>query len=64
MVNFKKWLKKILKREINFLGHIVSDSGVRADPGKVEAITNMPQPETINQLRSFFSSMIFLQQHA
>ena len=34
-----------------------------ADPGKVEAITDMPRPTTVSQLRSFLSSISFLQQY-
>ena len=50
------------KREIKFLVHVVGDSGVRADPQKVEAITNMLQPKNLSQLRSYLSSISFLQQ--
>ena len=41
-MNKKKF--EILKHEIKFLGHIVGGAGVNADPGKVEAITDMPRP--------------------
>ena len=51
------------KHEIKFLGHIVGDTGVRADPGKVEAVTDIPRPTTVSQLRSFFSAINFLQQY-
>ena len=55
---------EFLKHETKFLGHVVGDAGVSADPGKVEAITNMPRPTTVSQLRSFLSSISFLQQYA
>ncbi|KXZ40924.1 hypothetical protein GPECTOR_1291g539 [Gonium pectorale] len=39
--------------QIDFLGHIVSDKGISADPRKIEAISKWPQPRTITDLRSF-----------
>ena len=54
---------EFLKHEINFLGHIFGDTGVSADPDKREAITDMPKPTTVTQLRSFLSSINFLQQY-
>ena len=50
---------EFLKHEFIFLGHIVGDTGVNADPGKVEVITDMPRPTTVSQLRSFLSSISF-----
>ena len=54
---------EFLKHEIKFLGHIVGDTVASADPGKVEAITDMPRPTTVSQLRSFLSSISLLQQY-
>lgn len=36
-----------------FLGHIVSARGLEQDPEKVLAITNIPAPENLTQVRSF-----------
>ncbi|XP_057497358.1 uncharacterized mitochondrial protein AtMg00860-like [Actinidia eriantha] len=36
-----------------FLGYIVSASGIKVDPSKVEAIHNWPTPTTISEVRSF-----------
>ena len=41
------------KREIGFLGHIVSGEGVAADPEKVQAIREWPRPTTVTEVRSF-----------
>ena len=35
----------LFKRQVNYLGHVVSDSGVSMDPEKVSAITNWPVPK-------------------
>ncbi len=40
-------------RELEFLGHIVSDRGVSVDPRKIEVIKNWPVPKDIKELRSF-----------
>ena len=36
-----------------FLGHLITESGVRPVPKKIQAIRNMPQPTNADQLRSF-----------
>lgn len=34
------------KAEVNFLGHIVDAQGVRADPEKVRAMSDLQEPTT------------------
>ena len=41
------------KTEVKFLGHILSQDGVRSDPDKVAAIVNMEEPTTVKELRRF-----------
>ncbi|KAH9649714.1 hypothetical protein KPL70_026087 [Citrus sinensis] len=38
---------------IDYLGHIVSASGVRADPQKITAMVRWPTPQTTKKLRGF-----------
>ncbi|KAA3456998.1 DNA/RNA polymerases superfamily protein [Gossypium australe] len=40
-------------REVSFLGHVVSASGIRVDPGKVSAILDWTPPRNISEVRSF-----------
>ena len=42
------WLK-----EVQFLGHIISDQGISVDPGKVSAVREWVQPTTPTEIRSF-----------
>ena len=35
------------------MGHIIDATGIRADPGKIEAIKNFPQPQNITELQRF-----------
>lgn len=38
-------------KRINFLGHIISKSGVQQDPSKLAAIVNMPRPTNLHEVR-------------
>lgn len=38
---------------VEYLGHVVSGSGVEVDPAKVSAVLEWPIPNTITQLRGF-----------
>ena len=44
---------QFLMEEIEFLGHVVSKDGIKADPKKVIAIKKLPAPEDADQLRRF-----------
>ncbi|GJS00216.1 retrotransposon-related protein [Tanacetum coccineum] len=39
--------------QIEYLGHVISDSGVATDPMKIKAIVEWPSPVTLKQLRGF-----------
>ena len=41
------------KKEIKYLGHVVSKEGVSTDPDKIKAVTEWPQPTTVTEVRSF-----------
>ena len=40
------------KSEVTFYGHIFSSEGLRADPEKIEAITNMSAPKNVSKVKS------------
>jgi hypothetical protein len=40
-------------KEVDYLGHIIAESGVRADPGKIKAMVEWPLPTNIKALRGF-----------
>ncbi len=42
-----------MRREVSFLGHVVSGKGARCDPKKVEAVRNMRAPSNLGELCSF-----------
>ena len=41
------------KKEVEYLGHVVSAQGVRPDPKKIETVKNWPQPQNQSEVRSF-----------
>ena len=53
--NLKVHLDKseFLKEEIDFLGFNVKEGGFSANPDRLKAIVNFPQPRTVHDLRSF-----------
>ena len=52
-LNVKKC--ELSKSEMGFLGHIISVTGIRPDPKKTEAITEMKEPTNVSEMRSFLS---------
>jgi len=40
-------------QEVEYLGHLISVEGVKANPSKIEAMLNWPIPRTIKALRGF-----------
>lgn len=39
--------------QVQYLGHVISSDGVKADPAKVEAVRQWPVPKTQTEVRSF-----------
>uniref|UniRef100_A0A5S6QP63 RNA-directed DNA polymerase n=1 Tax=Trichuris muris TaxID=70415 RepID=A0A5S6QP63_TRIMR len=50
---------KFMEKEVEYLGHIVSAEGLRADPKKTEAIVRMKPPQDLANLRSFLGMVNF-----
>ena len=53
----KKW--KLFKREVNYLGQIVSASGYRSDPANVEAVLSLKKsnPSTVGEVRKLLGRL-------
>ena len=44
---------QLFQKEVRYLGHVVSASGIATDPEKLEAVKSWPPPTDKHQLRSF-----------
>jgi hypothetical protein len=44
---------EFLRKEVHYLGHLITENGVRPDPTKVEAVEKFPRPVTEKQLKCF-----------
>lgn len=53
--NFKIQMDKseFLKRETAYLGHIISNDGIKPNPDKISAIQNYPLPKTATEIKRF-----------
>jgi len=44
---------KFLKKEVTYLGHQITDEGVKTDPKLVECVQNFPVPQNVKGIKSF-----------
>ncbi|MCG7876305.1 MAG: RNA-directed DNA polymerase, partial [Candidatus Thiodiazotropha endolucinida] len=44
---------RLFAREVEFLGHIISEQGIKTDPKKTEVVTTWPRPKNVHQVRAF-----------
>lgn len=53
--NLKIQLDKceFLRKEVGFLGHIITPQGIKPNPQKIEAIQRFPIPKTAKEIKSF-----------
>jgi len=44
---------ELFQKSTKFLGHVISDAGIRTDPEKTECVKNWPTPNSNSDVRSF-----------
>jgi len=44
---------EFVKRECLYLGHVISETGIRPDPKKIQAVLDFPEPKNVKQIKSF-----------
>ena len=44
---------RFLCKEIGYLGHVISEDGVKPDPNKIEAVSKFPQPKGRKNIKQF-----------
>src|SRR6266498_3702152 len=61
MVKVKKY--EFAKKELKFLGHVISREGIRTDSKKIEKMVNIGPPKNLKKLRSRLSLFFFYCQY-
>ena len=46
---------EFLRKEVPFLGHIITPEGIKPNPEKIDAIVRYPVPKILTELRSYLS---------
>lgn len=44
---------EFFKREVTYLGHVVSEEGIKTDPEKIRALKDWPVPKSVKDVRKF-----------
>ena len=44
---------EFFKSQVSYLGHIVSEEGIRTDPSKIEVVKTWPVPKSVKDVRQF-----------
>ena len=52
--------KKKLGKEIPYMGHLITADGLKPDPGKIDAVRNMPKPKDVKAVRRFCGFVNYL----
>lgn len=50
-LNLKKC--NLIRKSLSFLGHVISEGGVKTEPSKVEAVHNFPTPKNVKEVQRF-----------
>ena len=48
------------RKEVPFMGHVISEKGLQADPAKVKAVLEMPTPTDVASVRRFIGFTNYL----
>ncbi|KAM0729433.1 Retrovirus-related Pol polyprotein from transposon 297 [Formica fusca] len=44
---------EFLRKEVTYLGHIITENGISPDPSKLEAVRNFPTPRKVKDIQAF-----------
>jgi hypothetical protein len=64
-VNLKlnKKKMKLCLAEVSYMGHLLTSNGIKSDPSKVQAIIDMPAPETKQQVHTLIGCVNYLSRY-
>ena len=59
-IKFNRSKCKFRVNEVSYLGHLLTENGVKADPGKVLCIQNIETPNNVKSLQRFLGMVTYL----
>ena len=59
LINLKKC--SFVKKELVYLGFIISVEGLKMDPENLKAILEWPTPRSVTEVRSFYGLVSFIE---
>ena len=51
------------QNKVSYTGFVLTDNGEMVQPEKIKAITDMPQPTNLEELRTFLGMATYLSKH-
>lgn len=51
---------QLCRPEVSFLGHLLTEQGLKADPEKIKAVVDMPRPENVEDIQRFAGFVNYL----
>ncbi|UYV63207.1 K02A2.6-like [Cordylochernes scorpioides] len=51
---------RLCSNQVNYMGHILSDEGLRPDPGKVKAIKAISRPQNVREIQKYLGCVNYL----
>ena len=51
---------KLRQTEVSYMGHLLTSKGLRPDPRKVQAVTDMPKPDSVQVVQRFLGFVDYL----
>lgn len=62
-LHFNKQKSQICVQSVNYLGHLITSEGLKPDPSKITAITEMKKPECREDLERFLGMVTYLSKY-
>jgi len=50
---------EFLRKEVTYLGHRITDEGVKLDPQRVECVQKFPVPQNVKEIKSFLGLSVY-----
>ena len=51
---------KLRRNEVPYIGHVLTDKGLKPDPGKIQAMLEMPKPTDVAGVQRLIGSVNYL----